>query len=202
MEIKLTPDDKSKIIKSILNKYAKVSEAPDGLFKYPTGKSGLEGQNYDSDIIKSLPESVIDSYCGVGNPFSIGPIIKGDVVLDIGCGGGVDTMVAALLVGSEGKAVGIDMTPDMVERATKNLQEASIENVTFQQGSAEDLPFLDDSFDVVISNGVFNLIADKKRALEEVFRVLKSGKHLMIADQVLTSDPPKNTKSMVESWYR
>ncbi len=202
MEARLTPEDLNQISKSILEKYAKVSESPDGLFKYPTGKSGLKGLNYDSDIIRSLPESVIDSYCGVGNPFSLRPINKGESVLDIGCGAGVDTLIAAILVGSEGRAVGIDMTLEMVGRAIKNLQETSIENVTFRQASAEDLPFPDNSFDVVISNGVFNLIADKKGALKEVFRVLRPGKRLMAFDQVLISDPPKDTKSMVESWFR
>ncbi len=142
------------------------------------------------------------SYCGVGNPFTLGPIHKGGAVLDIGCGGGIDTFFAALMVGPEGKAVGIDMIPEMLARARENLRDTPLTNVTFQEASAENLPFLDESFDVVISNGVFNLIPDKAKAVGEAFRVLKPGGRLMIADQVLTGEVPKETKTRVDNWAK
>jgi len=200
--MKLTTEDRNRIKASIRQKYAEVSISPEGFFRYPTGRVGLEALGYASEIIRSLPEAAISSYCGVGNPFTLGKIDGGERVLDIGCGGGMDTLAAALMVGPSGNVVGIDMVSDMLIRARKNLQETSLPNVTFLEASAENLPFRDRSFDVVLSNGVFNLIVDKARVLAEVFRVLKPNGRLMIADQILTGDLPGDTKSRVESWFR
>jgi arsenite methyltransferase len=166
------------------------------------GGAGLEGQNYDSEILRTLPEEVLASYCGVGNPFSLGPVGKGECVLDIGCGAGVDTTAAALMTGPAGRVVGIDLTSEMLERARENSKKASIENASFQEGSAEDLPFPDTSFDVVVSNGVFNLVPDKLKALREVFRVLKPSGRFMLADQLLAAESPADTGAMVEYWAR
>jgi arsenite methyltransferase len=186
MEPKLSSKDRKRIEESIRQKYTKGSENPDGLFAYPSGKAGIEALKYDPEIIRALPETVLASYCGVGDPFSLGPIHDGETVLDIGCGGGVDTFIAAMMVGPTGKAVGIDTVPKMLERAAKNLQETTVANVTFREASAEPLPFADESLDVIISNGVFNLVPDKSKALREAFRVLKPKGRLIIADQVLT----------------
>jgi SAM-dependent methyltransferase len=202
MELELTNEDKKRIEQSILQKYTEFSSSPEGKFSYPTGQAGLEGLHYNPGIIQKLQNSVVSSYCGVGNPFSLGPINRGETVLDIGCGAGVDTVVAAKMVGPEGRVIGIDMTPGMLARARKNLQGTSIQNVSFHRASAEDLPFPDESFDVVISNGVFNLIPDKARALEEVFRVLKPHGRMMIADQILTGVLPADIKARIESWFR
>ncbi len=170
MKTSLTGEHRKKIEGGILGKYAKVAVNPHGLFNYSTGRAGLETLKYDPDILRTLPETVLDSFCGVGNPFSLGEIRKGESVLDIGCGGGVDTMIAAIMAGPAGRAVGIDMTPEMVERARQNLGLTDLKNVSFQKSSAEDLPFPDQDFDVVISSGVFNLVPDKPKALREVFR--------------------------------
>jgi SAM-dependent methyltransferase len=202
MEPELTNDDKKRIEQSIRQKYAEFSANPEGKFTYPTGRAGLEGLNYDPRVIRELPENVMATYCGVGNPFALGPINSGETVLDMGCGAGVDTFVAAKMVGTEGKVIGIDMTPEMLARASKNLQETSLQNVSFHEASAEDLPFPDESFEVVISNGVFNLIPDKARALGEVFRVLKPHGRMMIADQILTGVLPADIKARIESWFR
>lgn len=202
METTLTAEDRKQIEEGLQQKYAKVSINPEGLFRYPTGRAGLEALKYDPGIVRALPESAVTSYCGVGNPFTLGPIHKGEAVLDIGCGGGVDTFFAAVMVGLKGKAVGIDMIPEMLGRARKNLRQTNIKNATFQEATAEDLPFPDESFDVVISNGVFNLVPDKARGLAEVFRVLKPGGRLMIADQILNGKLPKETKTRVENWAR
>ncbi len=200
MENTFTPEDKRRIEAGIGEKYRKVAISPEGAFKYPTGHAGLEGQSYDPEIVKALPEDALASYCGVGNPFSLGPIKKGEIVLDIGCGAGVDTIVAAIMAGPEGRVVGMDLTPEMLDRARENLRKTSLENVSFQEGSAEDLPFPEGSFDVVISNGVFNLVPDKVRALKEVRRVLKPNGRFMLADQVLTIEQSADTRSMVENW--
>jgi len=200
--MKLTMEDKKRIEESIRQKYTKVSVSPGGLFQYPTGRAALEALNYDSEVIQALPDSAMASYCGVGNPFTLEPIHEGEAVLDIGCGTGVDTLIAAILVGPKGRAVGIDMIPEMLGQAKNNLRETRLKNVTFQPVSAENLPFPDESFDVVISNGVFNLIPDKVKALAEAFRVLRSNGRLMIADQVLTGNLPDDMKTRVENWFR
>ena len=200
--MKLTMEDKKRIEESIRQKYTKVSVSPGGLFQYPTGRAALEALNYDSEVIQALPDSAMASYCGVGNPFTLEPIHEGEAVLDIGCGTGVDTLIAAILVGPKGRAVGIDMIPEMLGQAKNNLRETRLKNVTFQPVSAENLPFPDESFDVVISNGVFNLIPDKVKALAEAFRVLRSNGRLMIADQVLTGNLPDDMKARVENWFR
>lgn len=200
MKNEFTFEDRRLIETGIGEKFSRVAVSPEGRFKYPTGRAGLEGQNYDPEIVKALPEDVLASFCGVGNPFSLGPIEKGELVLDIGCGTGVDTIVAAILAGPRGRVVGVDLTPEMVERAKENVTKTSLENVSFQEASAENLPFPEASFDVVISNGVFNLVIEKMRALQEVYRVLKPNGRFMIADQVLTTESPGDVSAMVRSW--
>lgn len=202
MQTQFTREDRKKINDGIRLKYSKVSVSPKGLFRFPTGRAGLEALNYDPDVVRSLPEDAIASYCGVGNPFTLGPIHKGEVVLDIGCGGGVDTLAAAIMVGPRGKAVGIDLVAEMLARARKNLGGTHLTNVSFREATAEELPFPNESFDVVLSNGVFNLIPDKARALAEVFRVLKPRGRLMIADQVLADQIQKDKKTMVDNWFK
>jgi arsenite methyltransferase len=200
MDTSLTPTDKKKIEESIREKYGKVALSPKGLFRYPTGLEALKALGYDPDILQFLPQTVSASYCGVGNPFSLGPLGEGESVLDTGCGAGVDTIVAGVKVGSSGRAVGVDIVSEMLGKARENLAVSSLENVTFINSSAERLPFPDESFDVVISNGAFNLVVDKAQALGEAYRTLKPGGRLMIADQVLVGGQPGNKGSMVESW--
>ena len=200
MGSKLSPEDMDRIVEGIRKKYAEASITPQGLFNYTTGIGGLKGLGYDSKIVETIPKPVIDSFCGVGNPFSLGPIHKGETVLDIGCGGGFDVIFAATVVGPKGEVTGIDVTPEMLERSKKNLQETSIENVTLKQATAEELPFPDNNFDVIISNGVFNLIPDKIKAFSEVFRVLKLNGRLMVADQILIGELSKEQKLSAESW--
>ena len=198
----LTFQDKKRIEESIRGKYAKVARSPEGLFKYPTGQAGLRDLNYDSKIIQTLPEAVAASYCGVGNPFLLGPIREAEAVLDIGCGAGVDTIVAAMMVGPRGTVTGIDLVPEMLAQARENVEMMGLQNVTLVETSAEKMPFSDGDFDVVISNGVFNLIPDKVSALAEAARVLKPNGRLMIADQVLVGQLPKDKKARIKSWFR
>jgi arsenite methyltransferase len=202
MEPGLSAEDRARIEESIRRKYAKVSLSPEGLFTYPTGRDGLRILGYDPEIVRSLPEAAVDSYCGVGNPFVFGPMKKGESVLDIGCGGGVDSIIAAIMVEPEGSVAGIDVIPEMLERAERNLKETNTSNVRLHQASAESLPFSDKSFDAVISNGVFNLIPDKYRALCEAFRVLQPKGRIIIADQILSGRLPTDRGARIDSWFR
>lgn len=202
MEDELTFQDKKRIEESIRGKYAKVAKSPEGLFKYPTGLAGLRALNYDAKITQALPEAIGSSYCGVGNPFLLGPIREGEAVLDIGCGAGVDTIFAAMMVGPTGTVTGIDLVPEMLAQARENAKLAGLRNVAFVETSAEKIPFPDAGFDVVISNGVFNLVPDKVRALVEAIRVLKPSGRLMIADQVLVGQLPKDKRARIKSWFR
>jgi len=202
MKPEFNSDERKRILESIQEKYKGVAISPEGKFSYPTGRAGLEGQKYDPEILNALPEDVLACYCGVGNPFSLGPVNKGEAVLDIGCGAGVDTLVAAIMVGSEGGVVCLDLIPEMLNRARRNREKTFLKNVALQEGSAEQLPFPDEAFDVIISNGVFNLIPDKEKALREAFRVLKSSGRFLLADQILMGEMPADTESTVANWSR
>lgn len=202
MAISISEKQLDQIRQSIRHKYSRVAISPEGQFQYPTGREGLEKLRYDQALIDTLPEAVVSSYCGVGNPFSLGKFNSGENVLDLGCGAGVDTLIAGILVGPNGSAVGADLVPEMIARAESNRRSADIKNVSFQCTSGEGLPFMDRAFDVVISNGVINLIPDKESALTEILRVLKSGGRFMAADQVAVSASNKNIKARLASWFQ
>ncbi|MFZ0929065.1 MAG: methyltransferase domain-containing protein [Syntrophobacteraceae bacterium] len=202
MKSGFTDEDRKKIAEGIRQRYAKAAKSPEGHFRFPTGKSGLEALGYDQSVLRILPDEVLASYCGVGQPFILDGLKPGESVLDIGCGAGVDTIIAAIIVGPRGKSVGIDFVPEMVQRAKRNLQITQLQNVSFELGSGEELPFASESFDCVISNGAYNLIPDKAKALQEAFRVLKRTGRFMIADQVLSGELPSCDIAMVETWAK
>lgn len=202
MESQITIDDLKKIEAGINVKYAKVATSPEGQFKYPTGSKGLEALNYDKALTEKLPNEVASSYCGVGNPFSLGKINQGEKVLDIGCGAGVDTILAAIIVGPKGSVIGVDIVSEMIARAESNLRMMALDNVKFQKVSGENLSFSDDTFDVVISNGVINLIPDKEAAMSEIIRVLKPAGRLMVADQIAAGSVQKDIKAQLANWFQ
>ncbi len=202
MKIEFNLDQRKRIREGIGEKYKRVAASPAGNFSYPTGRLGLEGQKYNPELIKSFPEDILASYCGVGNPFTLGPLSRGETVLDIGCGAGVDTVIAAIMVGPEGKVIGVDLVPEMLTQAKANLKKTAVKNATFQEASAEQLPFPDGTFDIVISNGVFNLIPDKAKAVKEVFRVLKPSGRFQLADQILTGEMSADPESLVNDWAK
>ena len=196
-----TREDKQKISSSIREKYQKVAQSPEGQFRYPTGREGLDKQAYGLDILDKLPTEVLATFVGVGNPLSLGRPVPGEKVLDIGCGAGVDTLIASHMVMPEGEVTGLDYSSEMIARAKQNQALCGVTNAKFLQGSAEELPLDDGQFDLVISNGAFNLIVEKEHALAEVFRVLKTGGRLQIADQMLVGAPPSDHKAKVASWF-
>jgi len=188
------------IRQAIRDKYAKAASSATGKFKYPTGRAGAEALGYDPAAIREAPAPMLDCFCGVGNPFSLGEIRLGERVLDIGCGGGFDLYVASRSVGVEGRVYGIDFTPQMFDRARGNLATAGAGNAEVKLGSSEDLPFADDSFDVIISNGVLNLSPFKEESFQEIFRVLRPGGRLQFADMVLREDLPPEVAGSAEAW--
>jgi SAM-dependent methyltransferase len=202
MDPKITIDDMKKIETGIREKYIIVAKHPEGQFNYPTGIKGLEALHYDKTLIDELPAVVASFYCGVGNVFSLGKINQGDRILDIGCGAGIDTILAATIVGPNGSVIGVDIVPEMIARAKKNLHLMGLDNVTFQKVSGENLPFSDNTFDVVISNGVINLIPDKKAVMSEILRVLKPAGRLMMADQITTGNLQKDLKARLANWFQ
>jgi len=176
------------IDQALCERFRAVAHSPEGLFSYPTGLAGLRALDYPAEALAALPEDVLACYCGVGNPFAAGFPDPGETVLDVGCGAGVDTLVAAHYVGASGLVAGLEFSPEMVLRGQKNIRACGIAAVGFAQGRAERLPFADAAFDRVISNGVFNLVQDKTEALSEAHRVLKPGGLVQVADQILESD--------------
>jgi len=147
---------------------------------------------YSREEVDSLPRAAVTLALGVGRPVALAGLARGEVVLDLGCGGGIDTLLAAAAVGPEGKAIGLDMTPEMVERARAHAAEMSLANVEVLQGLMEELPLPDSSVDVIVSNGVLNLSTRKSRVLAEALRVLKPGGRICIADLVLDEALPED----------
>ena len=193
--------EKEKITSVIRRKYKMVAQSLADQFRYPTGRAGLQQLGYPEELIEVLPDDVAQWYCGVGNPLSLSDIMPGESVLDLGCGAGVDTILAARLVEPNGTAVGVDLSEEMIERAKSNKQVSETENVEFQVADTESLPFDDGQFDVVTSNAMLNLAVEKKQVLQEAYRVLKKGGRIQIADQILVGDL-MDQKQAVESWFK
>ena len=202
MERTMSEEDREKIRAALAGRYRRVARTPEGSFAYPTGEAGLLKLAYDQmpGGLHRLPPAVRSSFCGVGNPFRLGTVAPTWTVLDVGCGAGVDTLLGALATQGGGEALGVEPSPKMRHRAEENRGLAGVDNARFLDGDAEHLPVNENTVDLVISNGVFNLVPDKARGLGEVYRVLRSGGVLWMADQILVAGATVDPESRVALW--
>jgi arsenite methyltransferase len=198
--ITLPREQQLEVRAAIKEKYRLVASDATGFFTYQTGRQGALALGYDSEVVATLPDVVLQSFCGVGNPFSIAPIQAGALVLDIGCGAGFDMIVAARYVGERGVVHGVDLTPEMIERAMLSMTITDTTNGYVHIVTEEELPYDDASFDVVISNGVINLSVDKPRLFSEIYRVLKPGGTLQFADVIQSGENSPPPARSAESW--
>jgi arsenite methyltransferase len=188
------------LLKSEIKKtYSSVSREPERDFIFPTGRAWAEDLGYP-DELADVPESAVESFAGVANPWTMGGLAPGERVLDLGCGAGTDTLVAAQMVGAGGRVTGIDMTPEMLAKARAAAAEMGVTNVEFVEGEAERLPFADASFDVVISNGVIDLVPDKDAVFAELYRVLAPGGRMQIADVTIQNPVSEEGRRNIDLW--
>ncbi len=185
---------------AIQEEYAEVAANPHRGFHFHTGRPLARMLEYAEEWLVGISESSIESFAGTGNPFSLGELGPGERVVDVGCGAGIDSLIAAKKVGPEGRVIGVDMTPSMLEKARQAANETGLENVEFREGYAEALPVDDGWADVVISNGVLNLMPDKAAALEEMARVLKPNGRLQIGDILVQKAVPESAKRKIDLW--
>lgn len=176
--------------------YAEVAVDPSERFPYPVGRESAVELGYETAWLEDIPAAVLDRFVGVGNPFAVERPVVGERVLDLGCGCGLDVFVAAQLVGKTGRVVGVDLTPEMVAIA----QRVGHTSVDFHVGSVEALPYEDESFDRVISNGVLNLVPDKEAAFAEAFRVLRPGGRFVVADLLVMETVPASLLASLDAW--
>ena len=200
MAIEVEGLDVALLRSEIQRTYTDVSTQPDQEFIFPTGRAWALDLGYPQDLLARVPEASCESFAGVANPFSMGPLQPGEDVLDVGSGAGMDTLVAAQMVGPSGSVTGIDMTPEMVAKARGSVAEMGLGNVTIVEGSAEHLPFDDASFDVVISNGVIDLIPDKDAVFSEITRVLRPGGRIQLADVTIQNPVSEESKRDIDLW--
>jgi SAM-dependent methyltransferase len=180
--------------------YARVSEEPEQEFIFPTGRAWALDLGYPADLLARVPDGAAESFAGVANPFRLGRLATGERVLDLGSGAGMDSLVATQMVGPEGAVTGIDMTPEMLAKARSAASEMGVLNVEFVEGEVESLPFEDESFDVVISNGVIDLIPDKDTVFAEIHRVLGSGGRIQIADVTIQNPVSDEGRRNIDLW--
>jgi arsenite methyltransferase len=188
------------LLKSEIKKtYASVSVQPKADFIFPTGRAWAEDLGYPEELA-AVPETAVESFAGVANPWALGRLEHGERVLDLGCGAGTDTLVAAQMVGPEGRVTGIDMTPEMLVKARAAAGALGAANVELVEAEAERLPFSDASFDVVISNGVIDLIPDKDAVFAELERVLRPGGRIQIADVTIQQPVSEQGRRKIDLW--
>jgi arsenite methyltransferase len=193
--------DTQKLRDEVSKMYSRFVDDPSGEFHFHSGPQfAADLLGYELAELEKLPEDTTRSFAGVGNPLSVGPIEAGSTVLDVGCGAGMDLLLAATRAGATGKAIGVDMTTEMLDRTRESVAAMGFDHVDLRQGDAESLPVDDASVDVVISNGVINLTTDKSIAFGEISRVLKPGGKLMLADIVVKTELSEGIRNDIDLW--
>lgn len=184
----------------IRHRFVKVAHLPHDKHPFAIGPNSAKKLGYNSAEIDVLPATVTESFAGVGNPLALGELRAGDTVLDFGCGAGMDSILAARRVGPTGRVIGVDVTAEMVEKARSNATTAGVTRAEFHHGEADHLPVADGTVDVAISNGVFNLCFDKPKVLAEVYRILKPGGRLQMADILLADNVSESEVQRKGEW--
>jgi arsenite methyltransferase len=194
--------DIARLRKQISQTYDRLAREPNGNFHFHRGPEYASRMlRYNPDELATIPAECTASFSGVGNPHRIGTIIPGETILDVGCGAGMDLLLAAKRTGAMGRAIGVDMTPAMIERGKAAALKAGLwKTVKIRRGMAEELPIENETIDVVISNGVLNLSAHKVRAFSEIFRVLRPGGRFHLADVVVQRELSLHARSDVDLW--
>jgi arsenite methyltransferase len=185
---------------AIREEYESVACEPKKGYHFHTGQPLAAMLGYKESWLDGIPEGSVESFAGTGNPFSMGELNPGEQVVDVGCGAGIDSLIAARMVAPGGRVIAIDMTQAMLDKATTAAKDAGIDNAEFRLGFGEELPAEDQSADVLISNGVLNLMPDKGNALQEMARVLKPGGRLQIGDILVQKPVPDDAKRQIDLW--
>ena len=186
--------------REVQHKYTEVAARPEQTFHFHHGRPLAQMLGYPMDKVDAMPPRAVESFAGVGNPFSLGEVQPGETVLDVGSGSGFDCFIAGQAVGPTCKVIGVDMTEAMVQKARATARKMGLRQVEFRRGFVEELPVPDASVDVVTSNGVINLCPDKYRVFAEIFRTLKPAGRLYLADVVVHKAVPDAAKSNVDLW--
>jgi SAM-dependent methyltransferase len=195
------PVDPDVLRDEIRKTYTSVSSQPDEDFIFPTGRGWAQQLGYPELELANVPDATVESFAGVANPHSLGRIEEGATVLDLGCGAGTDLLIAAQMVGPTGHVIGVDMTPAMLERAAASAREMGIaDRVELHESLIECLPLPNGEVDIVISNGVIDLVPDKDAVFDEIDRVLKPGGRLQIADVVIHTEVSEDARARIDLW--
>jgi arsenite methyltransferase len=194
------PVDVDVLREEIRKTYTDVSTAPEREFIFPTGRAWAQELGYPEPELARVPDATVESFAGVANHWTLGRIESGSVVLDLGCGAGSDVLIAAQMTGPDGRAIGVDMTATMLDRARASAAEMGLSNVELHESLIEALPLDDASVDVVISNGVIDLVPDKDAVFDEIDRVLRPGGRLQLADVVIHHEVAEDARSRIDLW--
>jgi arsenite methyltransferase len=195
-----TPVDVDVLRDDIRKTYTDVSTAPEQEFIFPTGRAWARELGYPEPELARIPQATVESFAGVANHWTLGRIEPGSVVVDLGCGAGTDLLIAAQMTGPTGRVIGVDMTATMLERARRSATEMGLRNVELHESLIEALPLDDASADVVISNGVIDLVPDKDAVLDEIDRVLRPGGRLQLADVIIHHEVSEDARSRIDLW--
>ena len=194
------PVDVDILREEIRKTYTEVSNEQDREFIFPTGRAWAWELDYPEPELSRVPDATVESFAGVANHWTLGRIDPGSVVLDLGCGAGTDLLIAAQMAGPTGRVIGVDMTSSMLSRARASAQEMGLENLELHESLIEALPLDDASVDVVISNGVIDLVPDKDAVFDEIDRVLRRGGRLQIADVVIHHEVSEDARKRIDLW--